>query len=206
MITFLDIETGPASDEVLALVKPEFKAPSNYKDADKIKAAIAEAEVTWRERAALSPLTGQLLAIGLMDAEDTSILVGDEKGMLVGLWCAWNQGMRLVGFAIKAFDLPFLIARSRILNVPVPQDLFETRYWSYRITDLQEIWNCFSYGAKEGNSLDAICKACGLPGKLEGVTGADFAKLFASDRPKAMEYLKADLSATAALASRLGIQ
>lgn len=205
----IDLESAPAPDDVLARVKPEFKAPANYKDAEKIKAAVAEAETAWKDRAALSPLTGRILAIGLMDERwDTPvyILAESEAAMLANVWRHWNDGARFVGFNVKEFDFRFMVIRSRILGIPVPEDLFAGRYWNFmRIVDLMEVFCCFSRDTS-GFSLDAICKACGLPGKLPGMTGADFARVFAQDREKALAYLRADLAATAALAARLGIQ
>src|SRR5688572_8585619 len=65
MITF-DIETAPLPDEQIAPFVPEFSAPSNYKDPEKIKAYIEGEKVKWLEQAALSPLTGRVVAIGIL--------------------------------------------------------------------------------------------------------------------------------------------
>lgn len=209
----IDIETCAAPDDVLAKVKPEFLPAANLKDPEKIKASIAEKETAWREKAALSPLTGQILAIGLHVSEPdfpeptdgVRILTETEPAMLENVWGLWNEGGRFVGFNVREFDFRFMVIRSRILGVPVPDDLMEGRYWSRRIVDLMELFCCYSRETS-GFSLDAINKACGLPAKMPGVTGADFARLFVEDRKKALEYVRTDLLATVALAARLGVQ
>lgn len=207
----LDLESAPLPDDQLALVKPEFTPAANLRDPEKIKANVAEKEAAWLERAALSPLTGRILAIGLLDtyekldaSEAVQILVGPEKDILEGVWYAWAAGSRFAGFNVKEFDFRFMAIRSRILGIPVPDDLFAGRYWNPRIIDLMEVFCCFSRDTS-GFSLDAICRACGLPGKLPGMTGADFARVFTEDKEKALVYLRADLAATAALAARLGV-
>ena len=69
-----DIETGPRSRAELAECVPTFEAPSNWKDSEKIRAYVAEKEAEWFQSAALSALTGRVLAIGYLDA------VTDELG------------------------------------------------------------------------------------------------------------------------------
>lgn len=204
----IDIETCAAPDDVLALVKPEFLPAANLRDPEKIKASVAEKEAAWFDKLALDAKTGQVLAIGLLDTLEMEespirILTGPEKAIIAEFWAAWNDGPKIAGFCIKSFDLPFLVQRSWILGVPVPQDLLEGRYWNRRIVDLQEIWTCFGYRT-EGQSLDSISKALGFGGKTGN--GKDFARLFFDDRKAALDYLSTDLELTAKLAARLGIR
>ena len=108
----------------------------------------------------------------------------------------------MIGFNVKDFDFRFMTIRSRILGVPVPDDLWVGRYWSTRIICLQEIFTGYSRDIA-GYSLGAICRACGLGNKAG--SGADFARLFAEDRKAALAYLEQDLRLEAALAKRLGV-
>lgn len=198
-----DIETGPAPDGILDELKPVFEANKTLKDPDKIVADLKAKEAAWREKAALSPLTGQILAIGLLGEEGEQILTDTEAGMLEYFWEIWGEGSRFVGFNVR-FDFKFMAVRSWALGVPVPVDLMEGRYFNKRICCLQEV---VTFYGKEvtGFSLDAVCKTFGLPGKMPGMTGADFAQVFQEDREKALAYLRADLAATAALSARLGV-
>lgn len=71
---FFDIETGPLPENELAALMPPFDPSEvktgNIKDPEKIAAKIAEAEVNHKrdfiEKAALDPLTGRVVAIGLL--------------------------------------------------------------------------------------------------------------------------------------------
>ena len=197
-----DIETGPAPDSELALVKPKFKGPSNYKDPTKIAEAIASAEADWKEKAALSAVTGRVLCIGILAGTTFEFLHGDETKLLGAFWEAWrDQGRVWVGWSCKSFDFPFLIRRSWALKVPVPADVFQGRYFDTRLVDLMDIWNCGNREQRE--SLDTVCKMLGLGAK--NGSGADFARLWIEDNDAAMDYLRNDLRLTAALADRIGI-
>lgn len=204
MLTIVDIETGPLPN----LTPPEFEAPSNYKDPEKIAAHKERQREAWIRDAALSALTGQILAIGYMDKKSISFYgndpsVGfDEKHLVATFWTLWDEPGDLCGFAIKSFDLPFIIQRSLILGVPVSPDIFDGRYWSRRIVDLQERWLCYGRNS-EGHSLANICKACGL-GEKTG-NGAEFSRLWNEDRDGAIAYLKNDLHLTNKLAQRMGL-
>lgn len=202
-MTIFDIETGPLPDAELEAVKPIFKAPKHYKKPEAIASAIAEAEAEWRANAALDAKTAQVLCIGLLDDDATQFLTGPEGAILEAFWNAWYASERMAGFNCKDFDMRILWQRSIILGVKVPMDLFEGRYWSRKVVDLQEIWLCFGRDTK-GQSLDAICRALKI-GQKNG-DGKDFAALYATDRQAALEYVGNDLELTAKLAARLGVQ
>lgn len=207
----------------------------NLKDESKVKAKIEdarrkhEAEATnwsqrceemekkyWDEhvgRAALSPITGQVLAIGYRGngvkfdyvSEDRS-----ERDLLSQFWTmfrsCYRQPRQLVGFNIGNFDVPFLVQRSWILDLQVPPEvLTASGYLDPIFVDLMRVW---SAGVRNGFvSLDAVCAACGLGKKPEGVSGAMFADLFHNPetRELALDYLSNDLEMTFRLAERLGV-
>ena len=203
MICF-DCETAALPDSTLESLKPQFRPAANLKDPEKIKASIAEQEAKWRDRAALDAKTARILAIGTLDEGGTNqALCGDnEAGILEAFWDLWASGEKFVGFACHHFDAPLVWQRSIILNVRPPQDFMSGRYLSPRIIDLQSVWTCGSRDIA-GQSLDAVCRACGLGGKTGN--GADFGALWLSDRPAALEYLATDLELTWKLAERLGV-
>lgn len=186
-----------------------------------LNVATAEEEY-WAEvigKAALSPLTGSVLAIGVCFVDgDKDLLLechGSEEGMLSEFWEEYYQPATrgchsIVGHNIKEFDLPFLVRRSWMLGVDIPAGIVDSnwRYWHRCFVDTREVWNCCTRGG--GNvpaSLDVVARALGLPGKMEGVTGADFARLFADEatRERAIEYLMIDLDVTLGVARRLGV-
>lgn len=190
---------------MLAKVRPEFKANRTLKDPEKIKADLIAKEQAWKDDAALDAKYGVVLAIGLLDDDrTTTIITGPEPEILAKFWSVWNEGSRFVGFNVRGWDAPFLAQRSWALGIPVPDDLMAGRWFNDRLVDLMERWVFFSKRT-DGQSLDAICRACGLGQKPEGVSGKDFAHLFETDREKALDYLRNDLLLTQKLAARLGI-
>lgn len=210
MRLLFDIETGPLPMEQLERVCPEFKAPANYRDEEKIRANIAEQAVKWLDEAALRAETCQVLAIGFVFEQGMALADnsgGTEAGMLAGAWSTISQnlhvGNEIVGFNIFGFDLPILIRRSHILGVHVPP-IIRTRwkgrtYWHENMRDLMEEWTC---GNREQRiSLDTMAKALGVGAK--NGSGKDFAALWASDRTKAIEYLRNDLELLRLCAERM---
>jgi hypothetical protein len=221
--TVFDIETGPLPETELAALVPPFDPAEvktgNLKDPDKIAAKLAEAEVNHRrdffERAALDPLTGRVLAIGLLDQGNVRILGDeDEPTLLREFWLACRGQMGrinpMVGFNTHLFDLPFLIRRSWKHGIAVPFGIRRGRYWGEEMVDLREAWQLGDRQAR--GSLDSIARHLGVGAKcvphgpLSGkqITGADFAGLWQNDRTSAEAYLHNDLELTAKIATALG--
>lgn len=212
---FFDIETGPLPESELAALVPPFDPAEvktgNLKDPDKIAAKLAEAETNHQrdffEKAALDPLTGRVVAVGLLYPDSGAFLVighDDEKRILEEFWEASRGEMgrinQMVGFNSNAFDLPFLIRRSWRHRVAVPFGIRRGRYWSDEMVDLRDAWQLGDRQAR--GSLDTIAKHLGVGAK--NGSGAEFAALWQSDRAKATEYLRNDLRLTARIAAALG--
>ena len=214
MSTFIfDIETGPLSTEQVESVMPAFDPAEiktgNLKDPAKVAEKIEQARSAHRQsfidRAALDPMTGRVLAIGVVDQDGSvDVLSGSEPDLLYGFWdvIRCSGGIhRLIGFSVLSFDLPFLIRRSWRHGIPVPVGLRDGRYWSKDIIDLRDVWQL---GDRQAHgSLNAICKFLGLGEKLGD--GKDFAGLWETDREQAINYLKQDLNLTRKLAQRMGL-
>ena len=212
---FFDIETGPLPDTELAALVPPFDPAEvktgNLKDPDKIAAKLAEAEANHRrdffEKAALDPLTGRVVAVGLLYPDSGEFVVighEDEAATLREFWEVTKGEMgrinQMVGFNSNAFDLPFLIRRSWRHRVAVPFGIRRGRYWSDEMVDLRDAWQLGDRQAR--GSLDTIAKHLGV-GTKNG-SGAEFAALWQTDRAKATEYLRNDLQLTARIADALG--
>ena len=182
---------------------------------------LAEHEAAFIERAALNAGTGQVLAIGLLKPPDAGqtqslkkILVNEqpadddhERQLLNTFWgmsqeIALTKGQRFVGHNIHGFDLPFLIRRSWLLQVPVPDGIFNGRYFHENFIDTMKLWACGAYNGFVG--LNELASYLGLPGK--NGNGADFAGLLKTDRDAAVAYLRQDLILTHKVAERLGVR
>ena len=210
-----DIETGALPEAELAALLPPFDPAEvktgNIKDPAKIAEKLREAEESHRrdffEKAALDPLTGRAVAIGLLFPDSGEFVVigdDDEAKMLREFWDVVRGEMgrvnQAIGFNTHLFDLPFLIRRSWKHRVQVPFGIRRGRYWGDEMIDLRDAWQLGDRQAR--GSLDAIAKYLGVGAK--NGNGADFAKLWQSDRAKAVEYLRNDLHLTAKVAEVLG--
>jgi len=225
-----DIETAPQPKEKLDLLVPDFKAPGNWKDADKIRDNILEQRAKWYAEAALSPFTGRVLIIGLLGYDGTrSFLEGEEKDILAQFWGIFdrleNAAMPFVfwsgrGAAEEMFDIDFIVTRSRILGVEFNGIVRQRRYYTERIVDLTKellLWHRDQYlklttAAELFNLYDANPA---LKRKLNDdlVKGENFhlwytgqgAPMFTpqQQRRMALDYLGNDLGLTAGIAPHI---
>lgn len=211
----IDIETSALPESELLSIMPPFDPAAvrcgNLRDPVKIADKIAEAESEYKsnylDRAALDPLTGRVVAMGVLypfDSNRIQILCEDDEAkMLTEFWSLCHTGTlnTIIGFNICLFDLPFLVRRSWKHKIAVPRSLREGRYWNRDIVDLRDSWQL---GDRQAHgSLNSIAKHLGV-GEKTG-SGKDFAALLISDRAKAMEYLNTDLILCAKVAERMGV-
>ena len=211
-----DLETGPLAESELSALLPPFDPAEvktgNLKDPAKIAEKIAEAEANHRrdffDKAALDPLTGRVIAIGMLDLEtDKFFIIGhdDEARTLTEFWEASQGEMGrlngMLGFNIFNFDLPFLIRRSWKHRIKVPFGIRRGRYWGDQLVDLRDAWQLGDRQAR--GSLDTIARHLGVGAK--NGEGKAFAELWLNDRPKAEAYLRNDIQLTAKVADALGI-
>jgi hypothetical protein len=225
-----DIETGARPlEELKALYHEkalnEFSASCDQRWKPETKAAKyeeykANAWEEFVEKAALSPVTGRVLLIGiLIQGEPEYLCTHCDSGEVIvlrHLWTLVDQFLAskrvLIGHNSNAFDLPFLVRRSWALDVLVPREVRQGRYWNPLFQDTMEHWNC---GQREYVSLNTLGQFFGVGQKTEGIEGADFAKLWfgtmegmgtpAEQRAKAIEYNDQDLRLTAAIAEKMGM-
>lgn len=211
MLVF-DVETGPMDEEILASqfvpkTKEEFVGAQRWKP-ETIEEKYANYLVTaledFKRRAALDATTGQVLAIGLKSEKGSVILDSlNEDDLLKQFWdkaakCE-STDRSLVGHNVLGFDLPFLARRSwmRGIDFQMPRNC---------IKDTMKVWGCNCYS--DTISLDRLARALGLDGKLDGVSGADFARLWngePEEKELARKYLMQDLDVTWNVANRLGV-
>lgn len=184
-----------------------------HAEADHLAAAL--------EHAPLSPVTGQVLAIGCCSATTkNTVVIGEADGMtepeiLGKFWGLYRsmreQKRRMVGVNIFGFDLPFLARRSWILGVVIPKGVRDGRYWDRLFVDLRDEWLLGQRWGDCESSLDHMARALGVGAKAdaEGCDGATFHKLWnAGDkqsRATALNYLRNDLEMTRKVAERLGV-
>jgi hypothetical protein len=161
-----DIETRPLPELVTKYARPypEFDEGAvkygNTKDPGKRAALLAEKREEheagrtgyWANlvaRAALDPFTGAIVCIGITtDTSSPEIFCeATEAGTLRQFWqvfaLADNATTKFVfwsgcGDPNKKFDIDFILTRSRILGVKIPQRVRSGRYYDNRIVDLAQ--------------------------------------------------------------------
>ena len=185
MNIYFDIETIPAQDPAaIELIKADIekqklsvKAPSNYKDEEKITAYIKaevekldfEFDATYRKTSFDGGL-GEICCIGyaIDDNPPVSIYGGSEADVLHKFYQAlmdeYNPSSqtrpKFIGHNIVNFDLRFLFQRSVMNNVKPPMMIpFNAKPWDESIFDTMTAW------AGHGNrvSLDKLCKIFNIP-------------------------------------------
>lgn len=163
-IYIVDIETKADTAffaEHGAAIFAEIEPAANIKDPAKIAANIADKQAAIVDKAALSPIYGRIVAVGLgalySDDRPNVIASDDEKALLAEVCGFLNQTRPvLAGFFIRAFDLPFLEIRMAIhgLAWPLPR---VRKYDDRHYADVVDIF--------EQHKLDHWLRAFGLPPK-----------------------------------------
>jgi len=170
-----------------------------------------------------SPLTGQIVAIGVLEVESNRGVVyfqapGEviaekeedgikykmvsEKEMLQKFWQGAVEYSDFISFNGRGFDVPFLMIRSVVNEVKPTKDLLSNRYLNSQKFNAQHIDlmdQLSFYGAMQRRgSLHLYCRAFGIKSpKAEGISGDDVAALYkAKEYEKIAKYNSWDLRAT----------
>jgi hypothetical protein len=206
MLAF-DLETYQ-DDQVLPWLPP-CEAPGNYKDPDKIAAAIAEKTRERNSKLALDPDCCRIVALGYATTGSGGVPTvnicqdeADETIALENFWAEWERvGAAPVGFNCVGFDLPVLVQRSRLLSVSYPR-INLRRYGSPDCYDLMLILN--HDGITSAKSLGFWCKRFRLDVPEDTTSGKDIAGMVEAQDWAAVErHCAIDVAKTWALARRV---
>ncbi len=176
-----------------------------------------------------SPLTGEIVAIGILDGERSQGAVWyqspgtkeketqdgnmkfkpmGEKEMLDEFWRVAQSYDTFVTFNGRSFDAPFLMVRSAVHGIRPSKDLMSNRYATSQragATHIDLLDQLSFYGAvRKKGSLHFWSRAFGIPSpKAGGVTGDDVGFLFKEKRfLDIARYNVGDLVATRELYDR----
>jgi predicted PolB exonuclease-like 3'-5' exonuclease len=188
----------------------------------------AEAEEEKR-RGALSPFTGKIVAIGVVNAEtgrscamyevpgqtevitrkdgNRTMISGTERQILEKFWEYLDKEDRFISFNGRQFDGPFLMIRSAIQGLPPKRDLIGNRYRFHPNCDLREVLN-FNGTINPRQmrfNLDLACKSFGIvSSKTEGMDGRAVETLYRAGRYEDIAvYCLEDVRATCELYLKL---
>ncbi|HEY4498368.1 MAG TPA: ribonuclease H-like domain-containing protein [Candidatus Paceibacterota bacterium] len=193
---------------------------------EKEAATEAEYKKTLEEmkgRMGFSPLTAEIVALGVLDYERNQGAVcfqapGEEvkefeedgfkfkqmseKEMLENFWQGANQYDEFISFNGRGFDVPFLVVRSAVHNIRPTKDLMSNRYLSSQTfgakhVDLLDQLTFYGTMRKRGN-LHLWSRVFGIKSpKAEGIKGEDVGRLYKEKKfLDIARYNVADLRAT----------
>lgn len=188
-ILFFDIETKPNIDALNNA--PDFSAPSNYKDPEKIDDYIQAKLSAWEEKAALDPDYGYISSIStVIGFEDypaalmSTVLT--EDAVIRKYWEIYDMATGYCGFNVISFDFPYLLRRSMALGIKLPThfdhvlqtNVFDPidlrRYRSWPVIDLMQILYNWSPNAK---GLKKVCEIYGIDNPLPQLDGSQVGEM-----------------------------
>ncbi len=177
---------------------------------------------------ALSPYTGKVVVIGMLNPETRKGIVWyesagertsrpsddglfeyvgcDEASMLDEFWKKVEKFDRFVSFNGRSFDGPFLSVRSAIHGIPPSKNLVGKRFEFATAVDLMEVLTFQGAVSRDQTpTLHAACVAFGIPSpKSEGMHGYAVGDAYREGRlSEILEYCRRDVEATAELFRRL---
>lgn len=207
-----DIETVPAVD--LRKAPPTIaQAVTKYADRQ---------EWDQSKVMSLSPWFGKVvsLAVGDGEAQDpvVTVLVVPPDGAVLGempswirpvseadllraFWALAGEAECVVSYNGRGFDVPFLIGRSLIRDVPVRVDLMTA---PYSLRPHLDLFNILGGRGRGPSSLDVICWSLGLTSPKEEMDGSMVAVEYEKgELAKIAEYNAGDVRATSRVYQRV---
>jgi len=209
-----DIETIGVDFDALDKISQEYLLKFAEDEEEKAEA---------KDRLSFSPLTGEIVAIGVLnpDTNKGKIYVrteknigadkleegidtetGTEKQILEKFWEDVKHYNYFISFNGRSFDVPFLLIRSAILGVKPTKDLMSNRYLSsqkFGATHIDLFDQLTFYGAvRKKFNLHFWTKAFGIKSpKEDGITGDDVGRLYKEGKfLEIAKYNLGDLRAT----------
>jgi 3'-5' exonuclease len=162
-----------------------------------------EERQTIKDSLSLSPLTGQIVAIGMVDYEtddgivffqsangkdkdfienNNKYVVCTEKEIIEKFWQVVKKYNQIVTYNGRGFDCPFIMIRSAVHKCKPTRDIMPYRFDMKSHIDLYD--QMTFYGSmRKGFSLHLVSQALGVKSpKEEGVSGAMVGDLFKQDK------------------------
>ncbi len=176
-----------------------------------------EAKEEVKESLSLYPLTGEIIAIGMLNPDSGKgalyfqntgepLLPFEEDGIryetateeeiLVKFWDAVKSYDQFITFNGRGFDCPFIMVRSAVHKIRPKRDLMPNRYGDAHIDLFDQL--TFFGASRRKFSLDMWCRAFGIKSpKEDGITGHQVGELFQAGRHVDIaRYCAGDLRAT----------
>lgn len=162
----------------------------------------AEEKESGKKKLGLYPLTGEIVAIGMLNPETMKGTVlfqdknsktpkleedgivyesGSEKEILEKFWDIVKTYDQVITFNGRGFDAPYLMLRSAVNKVRTTKNLMGYRYDAKEHCDLME--QLTFYGAVRKYNLDFYAKTFGIKSsKADGIDGSKVGDLYKKEK------------------------
>lgn len=170
-----------------------------------------------KESLSFYPLTGEIVAIGMLNPDSGKGAVyfqtpddlllpfeengirfecGTEKEILEKFWNNIKSYDQFITFNGRSFDCPFIMIRTAVNRIKPTKDLMPNRYNGSHIDLLDQL--TFFGASKRRFSLDMWCKTFNIKSpKADGISGIDVKELFKKGKyVDIARYCAGDLFAT----------
>lgn len=198
-VVFLDIETVAATPN-LELSTGQYVAWAYKMQHSKNNIPVNLYEKEYLSTAALYPEFAKIVCITIGKIKDGSLKLKsyyshDEKELLTdftkilnGL-IANNKQTVLCGFAIKGFDIPFIMRRCLVNQIQLPSliDVSGEKPWTITTIDLKELWQGTSFNTA---SLIAVAHTLGLVNPKDDIEGAQTTETYYANPDTGLERIR----------------
>jgi predicted PolB exonuclease-like 3'-5' exonuclease len=204
-----DVETVGQDFELLDKTSQEYFLKFAKNEEEKAEA---------RNSLSFYPLTAQIVAIGMLEAESEKgwvffqcpgqkiknfsqgkieFVSGDEKAVLESFWLQMKKYTTFITFNGRVFDCPFIMLRSAINKIKPAKNIMPYRYGHSVHVDLQDQLTFYDAMRKKF-SLHMWCKAFDIKSpKEEGMTGLQVKDYFKEGKfTEIAKYCMGDIVAT----------
>ncbi len=182
----IDIETVENARAKELFQKTVYKPAANLKDPAKIEQSILEKRQKDMDQAALHWWTGKVIClcanvlqgVGPVPEKAKTFIGDDEKELLMSFYdwltslCTRSHGVTVVAKSGEYFDLPFLVGRSLVHDIGIPEVLRPRR----ALNDIDHIFS-YSTNCDQRSSLQNYAFGLGVTGKL--FHGSEVAGMYA---------------------------
>jgi uncharacterized protein YprB with RNaseH-like and TPR domain len=206
---FFDLETIPADESVVDLVREQFERRSRSATSTRREVTLDE----YLHGTSLDPNFGRILCIGYaLDDQPATTIHGDrpsptgssgasahaERTLLQQFWTVAAGATTLVGHNAVSFDVPFLWKRSILTGVTPTIDLTDPTL----IADTMLIWDMKM--PRKHTSLDLLAKLLGIPTSKSEMSGAEVYDYYRAGKLQAIyDYCQRDVEVTRAIYRKL---
>ena len=215
-ITYFDLETVAREGADLLLSAPV--ANRSLKDPAKVADDIAAKAIKQREQLSLDPYGCRIVCASWhrtgRDTEPVHVwpcpTEDDEREMLRVLLSDMGNAT-ICGYNCRAFDLPVLLARCRLLGVSYPY-AWDNPKWLRYGTDVVDLYELLTFGQGRydehviSRSLTSMCRVFGIDIPDDDIGGAWVAQAIAEGQwQMVQDHCQRDVQRTMALAQRLRV-